>query len=98
MARKTPASRRVRCFKNIWMGERGSGPAGRHVKEYQHAADDPCDGPRSRESMERRKDDSLGELLIVIALLLIIAATAIPNLLRAAIADHESSAVSFDLR
>ncbi len=48
--------------------------------------------------MERRKDDSLGELLIVIALLLIIAATAIPNLLRAAIADHESSAVSFDLR
>ena len=44
--------------------------------------------------MERQKDDFLGELLIVIALLLIMAATAIPNLLRAAIADHESSVVS----
>ena len=44
--------------------------------------------------MEERKDDSPGELWIVIALLLIMVATAIPNLLRAAIADHESSAVS----
>ena len=42
--------------------------------------------------MGRRKDDFPGELLIVIALLLIMAATAIPNLLRAAIADHESFA------
>jgi hypothetical protein len=43
--------------------------------------------------MEGRNDDFLGEPLIVIALLLIMAATAIPNLLRAAIADHESSVV-----
>jgi hypothetical protein len=44
--------------------------------------------------MERRKADFPGDLLIVIALLLIMAATAIPNLLRAAIADHESLAAS----
>jgi hypothetical protein len=40
--------------------------------------------------MERRKNDFPAELLIVIALLLIMAATAIPNLLCAVIADHES--------
>jgi type II secretory pathway pseudopilin PulG len=44
--------------------------------------------------MDRRTDDSLHELLIVIALLLILAATAIPNLLRAANADRESFAAS----
>ncbi len=44
--------------------------------------------------MESPKGDSPGELLIVIALLLIMVATAIPNLLRAALADHEPSAVS----
>ena len=43
--------------------------------------------------MESPKGDSPGEVLIVIALLLIMVATAIPNLLRAALADHESSAV-----
>lgn len=43
--------------------------------------------------MERQKGDFLGEVLIVIALLLIMAGTAIPNLLRTAIADHASSAV-----
>lgn len=46
------------------------------------------------ESVEKRKNDSLGELLIVIAILLIIATTAIPNLVRAAVADYESFAVS----
>jgi Tfp pilus assembly protein FimT len=44
--------------------------------------------------VEKRKGDSLGELWIVIAILAIMAATAIPNLLRAAIADYESFAVS----
>jgi hypothetical protein len=44
--------------------------------------------------MERRKADFPGELLIVMALLLTMAATAIPNLLRAAIADQESLAAS----
>ena len=43
--------------------------------------------------MEKRKGDSPRELWIVIALLLIMLATAIPNLLRAVIADHEPSAV-----
>ncbi len=43
--------------------------------------------------MESPRGDSPGEVLIVIALLLIMVATAIPNLLRAALADHESSAV-----
>lgn len=43
--------------------------------------------------MQRRSGDSLGEVLIVIAILVIMAATAIPNLLRAAIADYKSLAV-----
>jgi Tfp pilus assembly protein FimT len=44
--------------------------------------------------MESPRGDSPGDVLIVIALLLIMVATAIPNLLRAVLADHESSAVS----
>jgi len=70
----------------------------REVREYRHRVAETEIRKNKKEEgkqkMRKQKGFSLIELLIVVAIILIIAAIAIPNLLRAKIAANESSAAA----
>jgi len=67
---------------------------GSRLGRIDRAAEDRRCAKDERGKMVREKGFSLIELLIVVAIILIIAAIAIPNLLRSRIAANEASAVS----
>src|SRR5208283_5673220 len=76
----------------LWSPRRKAGPPNATVSGNRGYVD-PGVAEVPKE-MQRQKGFSLIELLIVVAIILIIAAIAIPNLLRARIAANESSAVA----
>src|SRR5438309_9550782 len=70
---------------------KGSQPRGLEQRILESKAEENAGNPMKRN--RRQQGFSLIELLIVVAIILIIAAMAIPNFLRARMSAHEASAV-----